>query len=113
MRCWSGAIAVDSIVALLAIPAQPDPFVDDFPDVPLKGGYGVLPPPYLNAEWEIGDLPAGGLTRPKREIYNEPPSWTKWFWSQPVPCCMNVITICRSLHHSMDSTAVPASPQGC
>ena len=55
------------------ITAQPDPFTDDFPDVPLRGGYGHLPPPYLNSNWEIGDMPAGGLTRPKREIYNEPP----------------------------------------
>lgn len=55
------------------IVADPDPIADDFPDVPLKGGYGHLPPPYLNSNWSIGDMPAGGLTRPKREIYNEPP----------------------------------------
>ncbi len=52
---------------------DPDPIADTFPDIPLRGGYGHLPPPYLNANWSIGDMPAGGLTRPKREIYNEPP----------------------------------------
>ena len=55
------------------IVADPDPIPDTFPDVPLKGGYGHLPPPYLNSNWSIGDMPAGGLTRPKREIYNDPP----------------------------------------
>lgn len=53
--------------------ADPNPIADDFPDIPLKGGYGHLPPPYLNSNWSIGDMPAGGLTRPKREVYNEPP----------------------------------------
>ena len=57
---------VDGIVA------DPDPIPDTFPDVPLKGGYGHLPPPYLNSNWELGE-PAGGVKRDKREVYNDPP----------------------------------------
>lgn len=52
--------------------ADPDPIPDTFPDIPLKGGYGHLPPPYLNSNWELGE-PAGGLRRAKREVYNDPP----------------------------------------
>ncbi len=55
------------------IVADPDPIADDFPNIPTKGGYGTGPPPYLNSNWSIGDIPAGGLTRPKREVYNDPP----------------------------------------
>lgn len=39
------------------IVADTDPIPDTFPDVPLPGGYGHLPPPYLNirpapSSWE-------------------------------------------------------------